>query len=101
MTKILGYLHFHSTWADKGEPCPQPLTDADKKHGWRETPLYDRDDVLEEAAKVCEGVTHWGLSPTKAAVAQSTQQFCAKAIRAQRSDSSERARAEAAEPAPL
>lgn len=38
---------------------------------------------LEEAAEVCEAVTHWGLSRTKAEVARSTQAFCAKAIRAQ------------------
>lgn len=43
----------------------------------------ERDRVLEEAAEICEGVTHWGLSRTKAEVAQSTQRFCAKAIRAQ------------------
>lgn len=43
----------------------------------------ERDRVLEECAEICEGVTHWGLSPTKATVAKSTQAFCAKAIRAQ------------------
>lgn len=42
-----------------------------------------RDEVLEEAAQICEGVTHWGLSSTKLEVAKSTQRFCAKAIRAQ------------------
>lgn len=58
-----------------------------------------RDLVLEEAAKVCEGVESWGLSPTKLEVAQSTQRFCAKAIRAQRSDSEERQR-QGVEPPP-
>lgn len=45
-----------------------------------------RDAVLEEAAAICEDVTSWGLSPTKAEVAKSTQTFCAKAIRAQKSE---------------
>lgn len=53
-----------------------------------------RDTLLEFAASVCEDITSWGLPPTKSEVAQSTQKFCAKAIRAQRSDSPERAKQE-------
>lgn len=49
-----------------------------------------RDATLEQAASVCEGITSWGLPPTKLAVAESTQRFCAKAIRAQKSDSPQR-----------
>jgi hypothetical protein len=55
-----------------------------------------RDDVLEEAATVVEESTSWGLSPTKLEAVKSFQGFAAKAIRAQRSDSEERRRAEAA-----
>jgi hypothetical protein len=50
------------------------------------------DATLEAAARICEEITSWGLSPTKLEVANSTQKFCAKAIRAQKSDSEERKR---------
>ncbi len=74
---------------------------ADKMEAWREanngawrnteykcgvSEPSERDRALEEAAKVCEGVTHTGRwAPTKLEIAVSTQNFCAKAIRAQKS----------------
>jgi hypothetical protein len=57
---------------------------------------FDQTDAtLEQAARICDEITSWGLSPTKLEVAESTQRFCAKAIRAQKSDSEERKRHEA------
>jgi hypothetical protein len=58
-------------------------------------PPPSRDEVLEEAAQVVEGCSSWGLSPTKLAAVESFQTFAAKAIRAQKSDSEERAAQEA------
>lgn len=81
-----GYMGFHPDHAPFGEFEATPLTDADKQAGWSEIPLYDRNDVLEEAATICDDITHWGLPFTKLLVAKSTQAFCAKAIRAQRSE---------------
>lgn len=84
MAKIIGYMGFHPAQAPDGEFSTMALALADKKAGWTEKPVYYRDDVLEEAAVICEEITHWGLSPTKKEVAVSTQKFCAKAIRAQK-----------------
>lgn len=93
--KIIGYMGFHPTEAPNGEFATTSLTDADKAAGWSEKPVAVVDDVLEFAASICEQSTSWGLSPTKLEVAQSMQKHCAKAIRAQKSDSPERAKAEA------
>lgn len=91
-----GYMGFHATEAPGGEFETTPLTDADKAAGWSEIPLYARDAVLEEAATVCEGVRHTNMAPTHERIAKSTQNFCAKAIRAQKSDSPERLAADTA-----
>lgn len=50
-----------------------------------------RDDTWEQAALICDETTSWGLSPTKLEVAERMQAHCAKAIRAQKSDSPQRA----------
>lgn len=82
--KIYGYIGYHAEEAPNGAYSGQSLTDADKRAGWSEKPVCLRDDVLEEAAEICEQVKHWGMSPTKLEIAKSTQKFCAKAIRAQK-----------------
>lgn len=51
--------------------------------------------ALALASKVIEDSTSWGLSPTKLEAVESFQRFGAKAIRAQRTDSEERARHDA------
>ena len=92
--KILGYIQYHAEGCQQGEFSKLALTDADKAAGWSEKAVGVIDDILESAARICDETISWGLSSTKLEVAQSMQKHCAKAIRAQKSDSPQRAKHE-------